>query len=148
MIYELRDELRDEKLGSPRYISSIMRRFDHRAGKEEFYTIVTGDMVRDFCLFSVLFAESGRFHGLNWIGDSRHDKNRYHDYIKNETETRRKLNDFLEFMNESNTCIVRYENEDKKPERLSDFFENSNESKQYSVNELFEKLKTHGQRTS
>lgn len=32
-------------------------------------------------------------------------------------------------MNESDTCIIRYENEDKKPKRLSDFFESSNESK-------------------
>ena len=103
LIDELRTEGKVKFL--PRYIYSIMRRFDFRAQKESSYTIVTGNMVKDFCLFSIaLFSitlNNPLSHDFDWICDAEHDIIGYLDYIRDERATLEKLGKFVEF---TNTC--------------------------------------------
>ena len=152
MVYELGDETTT----GCGYIYPIMEKyFDQRAGSETSYEIVIGDMVKDFCLFSILFAGARSYnphngfgaYGLDWVCDNKHYyyKEKYLNYIRNEAETLRKLNDFLEFIDEANRCEVTYNHtngNDMKPKNYSECPKSQGESAKYTAKQLFENLKT------
>lgn len=129
------DELRTEGNGKffPRYIYQIMRRFDFRATEESSYTIVTGSMVKDFCLFSIALINPLP-NAFDWVSNSDHNIISYLDYIKDEKATREGLAKFIDFTNIlKNTAITHGEAKGKTSEEEHE--------KERLIQVLFERIK-------
>ncbi len=93
-------ELMTSELTSVKELSGelyrVMIRFDHRA-EETYHVVVTGSMIKDFCLFSLL--TSMMYFPMFRTDDLLNDISNHADYLEDKNDTPQKLLAFCEFLN-------------------------------------------------